>query len=238
MNLCVVSAFRNMTGRIDRYFDQVEALYRHGLRSDPTFTIRVVAVEGDSFDRTYKDLLWKKLLIASRIQLDIISHHHGRRVFSSTEDEDRLLALTQVMKTGMAAVDPRTDDVVLYVESDLLWDPHQVGSTIDMAYRREQGFDIVAPLVFAGENFYDVFCYRGLDGERFAPFKPYHKQLADNAIDPISEVSSVGSCLSFRSDLARKVVPIGEIGLLSWCAGARQLGYKIGVDVRFKVNHP
>lgn len=227
-----------MTGRIDRYFDQVEALYRHGLQSDPTFTIRVVAVEGDSFDRTYKDLLWKKLLIASRIQLDIISHHHGRRVFTSTEDEDRLTALTQVMKTGMAAVDPHTDDVVLYIESDLLWDPHQVGSIIDMAYRREHGFDIIAPLVFAGDNFYDVYAFRK-NGQRFAPFYPYHSELSHEN-GTITEVDSVGSCLSFRSELAANVQLETDQreGLVSWCDAARRKGYRIGVAPMFRINHP
>lgn len=222
----MVSAFRNARGYLDRYFRQIAALKSH---AGPAHHIRVVAMEGDSRDDTPKYLRQPHC-----VPVEVVTYNHGLREFSSTEDRDRLSALTRVMTTGMAAV-LDTDDVVLYVESDLVWEPHQVGSIIDLAYRREDGFDILSPLVFAGSDFYDVWGFRGLDEERFAPYPPYHSQLQPAGI---TEVSSAGSCLAFRAEVAWSVEPIGEEGLVSWCRGARELGMRVGVAADFRVYHP
>lgn len=237
MNIVVVSAFRNSVSYIDRYFDQIGSLTIHANRDSQAHSIRVVAVEGDSQDKTtdkLKSLASRGIKGSRSIPLTIINHAHGKRVFSSTEDSDRLSALTGVMQSGMAAVDPTHDDVVLYVESDIIWHAHQVGSIIDLAYRRQDGFDIVAPMVFAGDLFYDVWAFRK-NGNRFSPFLPYHSDLQPSTI---TEVDSVGSCLAFRSELAELVSAIGEHGLVSWCAGAKSLGYRIGVASDFQVKHP
>lgn len=233
MNLVILSAFRNAVGHINRYFDQVLALREHGLKNDANFSVRIVACEGDSTDKTLHDLQWMKLAIDSRINVSIVKHDHGGPAFGSVESIERMSALTGVMKAMLAQVS-YNDDMVLYVESDLIWTPHDVGSIVDRA-GEHGGFDIVSPLVLAGDNFYDVYCFRGLDGSRFAPFKPYHSSLLSNR--HITEVSSVGSCLAFRAGLAA-IEPIGELGLISFCAGVRQSGFRIGVDSRFKVYHP
>lgn len=235
MNVCILSAFRNSVYQIDRYFNQVLSLRAHGLRSDSRFHVRVVAVHGDSTDKTLHDLQWKRLALTTRINISIVEHNHGLPPFGSTESPIRMAALTKVMQCLMRSIDLSMDDVILYVESDLIWQPEQVGSIIDQAYRREQGFDIISPLIFAGENFYDIYCYRGLDGSRFSPFKPYHSSLN---VRGLNEVSSVGSCLAFRPELATRVKPIGEEGLISWCSGARESGYRIAVDTRCRVDHP
>lgn len=233
MNLVILSAFRDAVGHINRYFDQVLALREHGLKNDSAFSVRVVACEGDSTDKTLHDLQWMKLAIDSQVSVSIIKHDHGGLAFGSVESVERMFALTGVMRVMLAQVS-YNDDMVLYVESDLIWTPHGVGSIVDRA-GEHGGFDVVSPLVFAGDNFYDVYCYRGLDGSRFVPFKPYHSSLYRSGI---TEVSSVGSCLAFRAGLARGVEPIGNEGLISFCAGVRDGGFRIGVDSRFSVRHP
>ena len=245
MNLCIISAWRNSAHNIPRYFQQVAALRKHG---GSKLAVRVVAVEGDSTDSTRDLLLHYRHTLGKGMELDslddavqIVTHNHGGRVFHSTEDPDRLAALTGVMRAGMGAVCPNygDDEMVLYVESDLIWDAHQVGSVIDLAARREHGMDVIAPLVFAGPHFYDVLCYRGMDGQRFSPSPPYHRSLRwPMMLSSVCQVSSVGSCLAFRAELARNVVPLGEQGLLSWCAGAQAQGYKIGVAPMWRVEHP
>lgn len=229
MNIVIVSAFRNCASRVEKYFAQVNSLRQHAGEGS---RVRVVAVEGDSRDTTEVMILTRAKL--SNIPVDLVKHNHGQRMFGSTEEVDRLSALTGVMKAGMSSVDPDRDDVVLYVESDLIWHHHQVGTLIDLAERRQFGFDVVAPLVFAGKLFYDVWAFRK-NGTRFSPFPPYHPDLQPLTI---TEVDSVGSCLAFRSNLARDVVPIGEEGLISWCRGAKQQGYRIGVASDFRVEHP
>lgn len=245
MNLCIISAWRNSAHNIPRYFHQVEALAKHG---SSKLRVRVIAVEGDSTDATRDLLLHYRRKYGERMKLDclgdvlqIVTHNHGGRVFHSTEDADRLAALTGVMRAGMGAVDPTygRDEMVLYVESDLIWEPHQVGSVVDLAQRREHGMDVIAPLVFAGPHMYDTWGFRGMDGQRFSPFPPYHRSLRwPMMLNSVCQVSSVGSCLAFRADLARDVVPLGEQGLLSWCAGAQAQGYKIGVAPMWRVEHP
>jgi hypothetical protein len=231
MRIVIVSAFRNMSTRITGYFRQVHALDEH---IGPAHSVRVVAVQGDSYDETELELahmaeLWQ-------IPTEIITHEHGCKVFGSTEEPARLEALTGVMIAGMKAVQ-KTDDIMLYVESDLLWQPHQVGSIIDMADRRDEELDVIAPLCMAGEAFYDIWGMRGLDGERFSPFVPYHADTAGKH-DGLVEVESVGSCFAVRAAAASKVKPIGTEGLRSWCRGARKAKLRIGVALAFHVNHP
>lgn len=230
MNIVIVSAFRNCESRVSHYFDQVRSFQHHAGIRNP---VRVIAVEGDSTDKTESEIIRQSLLDDS-LSVQFVKYNHGQRPFTSTEDPDRLSALTGVMKTGMSAVDIDRDHIVLYVESDLIWNPHQVGSIIDIVSRGDGGFDIVAPLVFAGDKFYDIWAFRK-DGKRFSPFFPYHKDLNSHGL---TEVDSVGSCLVFRASLAGKVVSIGEEGLVSWCNGARQMGYRIGVSSDFRVDHP
>lgn len=246
MNIVVVSAFRNMGARIQQYFRQVHALQQHVGVEHP---VRVIAVEGDSDDDTERDLgrmaeLWQ-------VPLELVKHDHGKRHFGSTEEPERLEALTGVMKAGLQKVRyvaPKAadelppgyevmDDVVLYVESDLLWKPHEVGSIIDIAVERREDFDIVAPLIFAGEAFYDIWGFVGLDGERFEPFAPYHSSLRG---DELVEISSCGSCFAVRAAAVAKVGTkfAGVEGLRSFCAAARKKKLRIGVAPQFRVDHP
>ncbi len=222
MNVVFVSAFRNMSGRIAGYLDQVKTL-------QDSHSVRVVAVEGDSLDRTAEELV--RLSDATGVRLSVHTHNHGQRVFGSTEDADRLEALTGVMITGMGAV-TSSDDVVVYIESDLRWDSTQILNLIKIVERGE--VDVVAPLVLHNATFYDVFVFRK-NGRRFAHRLPYHPELSPTGI---TEVDSAGSCLVMRSEIARRVRPDGKLGLISWCKGARAAGFLVGVAAELKVTHP
>lgn len=229
MNIVVGSAFRNSSRYITRYLSQVLALQQH---VGPDHPVRVIAVEGDSHDGTAETLaaraeLWE-------VDIDIRTCNHGHPEFGSTESPVRLRELTKVNNAILRGV-KAADDVLLYVESDLLWKPHDVGSIIDMAMRREGGFDVFAPLVFAGSAFYDIWGYRGLDGERFSPFAPYHRDMPATGV---AEISSAGSCLAMRAKIARKVRNTTENALVGWCKCAREADYTIACAVDFRVNHP
>lgn len=231
MNIVVVSAFRNMSGRVNRYFQQVHALATH---VGPDHPVRVVAVEGDSVDETERELvslgkLWQ-------IPTTVVRHDHGKKVFGSTEEPERIEALSGVLAAGMGGVE-KSDDVVVYVESDLVWKPHDVGSLIDIAFERRAKLDVVAPLVFAGDAFYDIWGFRGTDGSRFGPFAPYHPCLESG--EPLVEIGSAGSCLVMRADVARTVDSSkNREALVGWCGLARKKKFRIGVAVDFRVDHP
>ena len=229
MNIVIGSAFRNSARYINRYLAQVLALQEH---VGHEHQVRVIAVEGDSGDHTDEVLaaraeMWE-------MDVTIIKCEHGHPEFGSTESAVRLRELTKVSNAVFRGV-KTSDDVLLYVESDLVWRPHDVGSCIDMAHRREAGFDVFAPLVFAGSAFYDIWGFRGLDGERFGPFSPYHKSMPAGGL---GEISSAGSCLAMRGKVARKVRNTTENALVGWCECAATAGYKIACAVDFRVDHP
>jgi len=224
VNIAVGSAFRNSAWRLGQYLARVQALRDHAGRDH---VVRVIAVEGDSKDNTYELLRTAGPLVSVR------KCSHGGPIYGSTERPERMKALSRVGNAIFEAV-REDDDVLVYIESDLLWDPHTIGSLIDMAIRRDGGYDVFAPLVFAGLSFYDVWGFRK-DGARFAPFPPYHSGLAKTGL---TEVDSVGSCLVMRGDVARDVRIENEHCLVGWCESARSKGYRIATHAEFRITHP
>jgi hypothetical protein len=226
MNIAVGSAFRNSQGRMLRYFEQLTALIQH---AGPLNHVRLIAAVGDCTDDTRGEV--ERRSVNAGVSLQFVKCDHGQRVFASTEEQDRLDALTIVGNAILGGVD-ETDDVLVYVESDLIWNPHTIGTLIDVAYERRDNFDIVAPMVMADKYFYDIFAFRK-DGERFGPFFPYHGGLQ---VQGITEIDSAGSCLVMRAEIARKVrMPPGGV-LIGFCNEARAAGYRVGVISNLTVN--
>ena len=225
MNIVVCSACRNseMSGHLPLYFAQVQALQRAHEGA-----VRLLAVEGDSFDNTATWL--QKYADASRIELELVTRSHGGPVYGSTEHPSRMAALSIVGNGVFEHVRPG-DDVLVYVESDLIWDAETI---LRLASRLGPGVDVVAPLVFAGPHFYDVWGYRK-DGVRFSPFSPYHSDLLT---DGLTAVDSVGSCLVMRAEVARQCRIINGACLVGFCADVRQKGFQVFVDATARIEHP
>ena len=228
MNVAIGSAFRNSAGeQVTTYLNQVAGLAHH---LKPYSTLRVIAVEGDSADDTRAALA--SGAVARRLDLDLRTHNHGQRWFGSTEEGDRLAALSGVANEVFAGV-RETDDALIYVESDLLWDPFTITSLMDAAVHRRDGFDVVSPLVFAGSRFYDIWGFRK-DGDRFSPLPPYHAGLDGG----ITEIDSAGSCLVMRGEVARVVRVEDGRALIGWCAAARARQFRLGVMAELRIQHP
>lgn len=229
MNIVVGSAFRNCAGSVRRYFQQLEALQRH---AGPDHRVEAIAVEGDSTDRTIDAI--KKEAWRANIHLRLIHCNHGGPVFGSTEQPERMAALSKVGNTILEAV-RGFDDVLVYVESDLLWGVHTIGSLIDIAYERRGGFDIVAPKVMAGGAFYDTWAFRK-NGTRFRSLgAPYHDDLKGEFIE---DIDSAGSCLVMRQEVADKCRIRNSGALVDWCADAKTQGFRLGYVSQFQVTHP
>lgn len=233
MRIVVGSAFRDTPPwRAEQYFNRVAALQAHAREGHQ---VRVIAAEGDSRGNT-RGLLAAE---AARCRLEVAFPEctTGAPHFGSVEDPARMRALSIVGNAIFGAVQP-DDDVLVYVENDIKWTPHDIGSLIDAAMRRMEGFDVIAPLVMAGEAFYDVWGFRGFDGARFAPFAPFHSSMEDRLTTgrPL-EVSSVGSCLVMRGEVARAARMRNGGALVDWCADARSLGFRIAAWPMFRVQH-
>lgn len=223
MNITIGSAFRNSGGRAMDYVEQVAA-FRDGF----SYNVKILAVEGDSTDNTRE-----ALTVAAkyhRIPLDLVTCNHGGPMFGSTEEPARFKALSKVCDAIFGSVDHECD-VFIYVESDLKWQPMTFVQLVRRA-TEYHGFDIIAPMVMAATAFYDIWGFRGLDGQRFSPFAPYHECYRP---DDLFEVGSVGSCLAMRGHVARMVRVRHEYCLVGLCEDARNKGFRIAVDPRLTV---
>lgn len=223
--IAIGSAFRDCAAAIPAYMQRVS-----NARAERQQQIRVIAVEGDSRDNTREVLQREAAKRSIRLQLETCSH--GGPYFGSIESPARFRAMSKVGNAIFDAV-RETDDVLFYVESDLLWDPQVFCLLTDQAGERSDGFDVFGPMVMAGPNFYDIWAYRGLDGRRFSPTPPYFPSAHD-----VFEVGSIGSCLAMRGEVARACRIRDDNCLVGWCADARAKGYRIAADRRVEVRHP
>lgn len=230
MRVVVASAHRSHAGRVKNYMRQVADLRDEiaGIAH-----VRVIAAEGDSTDGTREALI--KQSRVNHLDLELLDVSHGGPQYGSTEQPERMAQLSKIANSIFDAV-RLDDDMVFYVESDLLWVPAAAIALINNAYHAHFSYDIWAPLVMAGDLFYDVWAYRDLDGNRLSPFPPHHSRLG-SSLCPM-ELSSAGSCLAMRAEIARSVRIHDDNALVGWCSRARQLGYRIAVDPSVIIRHP
>lgn len=228
MNIVIGSAWRSSEHNVSRYLDQVFAL--QALLEPYDHNVRVIGVEGDSVDGTLQALqrgAEKRLIDLQVKKFDQHTPHWG-----STTDPRRMKALSEIANTIFDMVD-EDDDIFVYVESDLIWEPEPIATLIQMVEEKAEGYDIIAPLVFAGEHFYDVWAFRK-NGEQFGPFPPYHSKLREG----LTEVDSVGSCMVMHTEVAYVTRIKDDNAFVGWCKEARAQGYRIAAHSNLRVNHP
>src|SRR5688500_7756278 len=121
MNFVVSSAFRNSSlPQVRRWATQCSALRRH-LRDNYYCTLRAQAIEGDSTDNGAT----RSYLLAEtnhhNLEFSLITCNHGAKFYGSVEHPDRMASLSRVANCAFDNILP-TDTIVIYVESDLIWD--------------------------------------------------------------------------------------------------------------------
>lgn len=224
MNVVLGSAFRNAgKHQVARYMSQAAEL-RNVLNGH---TFRVRAVEGDSVDDTAEQL--RAEAATRNLTLDLAIRNHGGPVYYSTEQPERMAALSMVGNGILEGVNDQ-DDVLVYVESDLIW---QADTMVRLMNQLGIGRDVIAPMPFAGSAFYDIWAFR-VNGTRFGPFAPFYSKLR---LDQPTPVDSVGSCLVMKAEVARQV-RMTTGALVEFCANARGVGFKIFCDARERIQHP
>lgn len=218
VNLVIASAHRDSARNVPRYMEQVVQL-RAALKG--LANLRVIAAEGDSADNTRGVL--KSTAAYRQLPIEFAECGHGGPKFGSTEEPERLRLLSRVGNAIFDAV-RGDDDVLLYVESDLIWTASVMVCLAQYVTVKAGGFDVFAPMVMAGELFYDVWGFRGLDGRRFSPFAPHFPGLGPAEY---FEIGSAGSCLAIPGDAARRCRIRNDYGLVGWCEDARAHAYRI-----------
>lgn len=229
MNVVLGSAFRNSSARhqLQTYFGQVDML--KSLCAVMHWSLRLVAVEGDSVDSTRADL--QTFADALQVPLQLVVREHHGPWFGSTEAPERMAALSYV-GNGILESITGEDDVLVYVESDLLWRPETFLRCIDQLRPHEA--DVIAPMTFAGAAFYDIWAFRK-NGHRFGPHHPFHGELRFDSLTP---VDSAGSCLVMRADVARSCRIIDNEALVGFCRDVWRKGFSVQCDARERIFHP
>lgn len=190
--IVLCSIFRNSFNYLDRYFDQVRKLRE---RIDLT----LVLTEGDSTDATW-DMLKSRW---TRGDTYLKKVDHGGPRYPSIDLPQRWEQIAQVVRPTVARALELNPDMVIWVESDLLWDAEDMMRLVDAA---KQG-KAVAPMVLAEgeERFYDTWGFRmnGAQFNRAAPYIPGPGLFDDGLV----KIDSCGSCF---------VTPEPERHLRTW----------------------
>lgn len=228
MNITLCSSFRTATGYLPRYLRQVDALdtllYHAGHR------LSFIWAEGDSTDST------QKMLHAARwrFKTTIVDATHGGPNFDSIVSVRRFAQLAYVANKVWELL-PAEADAVIWVESDLVWEPAMMVRLIE----RLQDVPCVGPMVMdspPAQTYYDVWAHRR-GGVQFTKQPPYHPHIpATNGC--LLEMDSIGSIVAMRGEVARAVyVPVEDV-LVGTCRMIRELGHSVWLDTGAKCFHP
>jgi hypothetical protein len=225
VQIAIGSIFRSSMGHIDRYAAQVEALRQ----AMPEATIRPVLVEGDSRDNTWERL--NELFPGC-----VTKREHGGPVFGSVDSVQRYRQFSFCYEGVLERLVPE-DTVFVYVEGDLLWDSATLMGLMADLERPE--VDMVAPLCWYQGRHYDIWAVRSLEGEHFGFFPPFHRSMLEDSASGLYPLSSAGSCIVMRGEVARRAHFTPADGcIVSFCHSARHLGYRVWLDPALKVHHP
>lgn len=232
MNITLASIFVNSAPTLPRYFAQcvalADALHARGDR------LSFLWGEGDSTDNTLAMLEGA----GYRIKSSVVDVTHGGQIFGSVVREERFRQLGQVGRTLWAEI-PEGADVVLYVESDLIWEPETALGLID---RVGPEVDAIAPPILLERqgwprwSWYDTYAFV-CNGEHFTHRPPWHLALhpATEAGPGLLEMETVGSMLAVRGDYFRKAAQTyDERVIMGLCEDIRKLGGRVWFDPTIK----
>ena len=236
MHIVLSSIFRNSTGYLPRYVNQVTRLFME-LRL-LNHSLELLLVEGDSTDRTWLDLSATLDIFnaAYNVPGRLIPRSHGGPLFGSIDDEQRWRNISYACN-GIFENLPAEFDALIYVESDLIWSPAVMLALLeDLA-----DVPAVAPLsLYDGDKFYDIWGYRRNE-IRFQPAYPYHPDLLGppDIGDHLYQIDSAGSCIALRAEVARlSRFAYPEIGILGFCKSIYDAGHALYIDPQQHVTHP
>src|SRR5271169_6124511 len=178
MRVALCSIFRNSTPYLDTYFGQVDELRKH-------FDLTLFLAEGDSADDTLA--VAREHATAKDTLLYI---PHGGPHFGSVDNPQRWEQIAQVVRPVLDEAIASKPDILVWVESDLIWD---VNSMVKLIKGTTPGRS-VAPMVFdkGTDRFYDVWGFR-LNGKGFQDHMPYFPSEPYRDGD-YAHIDSCGSC--------------------------------------------
>jgi hypothetical protein len=220
INLC--SALRQSSSYARSFFLQVKALTELGYELKSI----TIVVDGET--------LTDASLIEAQTDPRVRFVFEGPRLAPTFFMDERSISWVRAGNLALEDSLSTPSEFTLWVESDLTF-PCDL---IELLMEPNQ--DIVAPIVFLGQNFYDKWGFRDLSGRRIITLAEL--RALPRGPGPLTELSSVGSCLLFRSSLLTQGVrlPTGyENGLLvGFCLAARTKGARVFCRHDVSIVHP
>jgi len=230
MRVTCLSMFNNATGYLPRYFEQMARL-RAALQADGHY-LQLLLVEGDSTDDTWPQM--HSEVEQYHFHATMWQHHHGQPLRRGTGHPERLANLSRIWNEMLDGVSPHAD-VVVIVESDLVWQPETMLQLIQRS--REDG-GIHCAMVWLGDEgsdlFYDIYLYRR-NGVKFLNDAPYHADLVMG--EPLI-LDCAGSCLVMPGSIARAHRTTAREELMGLCNSARAVGHAVILDSDLSIYQP
>jgi hypothetical protein len=220
VNIC--TAIRQGSRYAASFFHQLRALTGEGYE----ICAVTVALDGDHLvDKTLKE---------NTFGIPVNFVFEGPRGEQAYFMKERSLPWAKAVNLALENSLATPSEFTLWIESDLSF-PLDL---IELLVEPRQ--DIVAPVIMLGENFYDSWGFRDLSGQRINTLAEL--KALPRGPGPLTELSSVGSCLLFRSELLAcgLRLPVGyENGLLvGFCKSAKSKGFRVFCRHDVVIVHP
>lgn len=247
MTIALCSVFRNSEPYLARYFDQAAGLSK--LLEARGDHLRFNLAEGDSTDRTF-DLINARLMALGNSNGSLlIKREHGGPLWASVPTLARMVQISWVWNGIWEKLLPG-DDIVVFVESDLIWEPQTLLNLIQIVAAQwcdraetppgiRAVVDAVAPMVWFQSKtirFYDTWGFRRNGIHFWGTLQPCPEM---DGSGKLLEIDSAGSCIVMTGQAARssRFEP-GELAVRGLCQGMRKAGYRLWVDPTADVMHP
>lgn len=231
MNVTLCSAFRQASGYAPRYFAQAQELAK-ALKRRGDYVSLLLAY-GDSRDETAQMVM--QYATDCGIDALVLEINHGGPNYGSIVHPWRFKQLAQLWNEIWRHL-PHHADVVLYAESDLIWQPQTMLALLDDLEQLPPPYGAVAPMIMHVNGFfYDTWAHRR-DGVPFTNYPPYHADIRPDG--DLLEMDSAGSVLAIDGKLARQLCWPEDDVIVGLCQQIRDLDGNVWLDTQQKVTHP
>lgn len=227
MRVCVGSMLRDAEPYLDTFLRQCDELER--LFEAWGDECRFVFALNDCVDRTPQIVQeW-----AQGRHVTIEYRNDGCPYYPSVDRPERWRHLAWVQNAVLDRIDYVDDDVFVWVESDLLINPSDVGALVEQLSARRP---VLAPLLMGlNGQFYDTHG-TSVGGVKFRKKAPFHECLEG---DPeYVEADSSGGCFVALASVASEARCTPEEGYVGYCKTLVGKGYPWTLACRYKVVHP
>jgi len=214
----IASCIRSDSPYLKSYFSQISNLTQN------LFCLGTVSVVCDDISEELKQIAEND----SRI-----------RLVKEEISDSQLITLDEKAKQWASIGNQGLDDALKTKSSHIIWVESDLCFPIDLIDQLIAcNVDVVAPLIFLGHAFYDSWGFRDLSGKKILELNEFRLE-KDNRL---MELSSVGSCVLFKSDIfdyGTRFRGSYDDGLLvGICNDARKSGYQIWCDLKTCIIHP